>query len=229
MIIGGLQKTSVIDYPGKVSCVIFCAGCNFRCPYCHNPDLLSAAGDHAISLDKFFEFLSQRRNFLDGVVVTGGEPCLNNDMVSLCRRIKEQGLAVKVDTNGSQPEMLQKLLAAAVIDYIAMDIKTTPGNYALLAGKNFDPDRIRSSLKVVKQSGLPYEFRTTCVRPFVDETIIKEIAELVSGAPLYALQRCRTQRLLSPEFFADKEPLTDKEMRHFREIAAGKVERCYIR
>lgn len=229
MIIGGLQKTSVIDYPGKVSCVVFCAGCNLRCPYCHNPDLLSLAGDHVIPVDDFFEFLSQRRSFLDGVVISGGEPCLNDDIVPLCRRIKEQELDVKLDTNGSRPDILRKLSEAAVIDYIAMDIKTAPGNYALLAGKNFDPDLIRSSVKEVQQSGLPYEFRTTCARPFVDEAIMQEIAELASGAPLYVLQRCRTQRMLSPEFFVDKEPFTDREMRRFLEIAAGKVERCYIR
>lgn len=229
MIIGGLQKTSIIDYPGKVSCVLFCAGCNFRCPYCHNPDLISVAGDPFMPLDRFFDFLEQRRSFLDGVVVTGGEPSLDDDILPLCRGIKERGMAVKLDTNGSRPAMLQKLLDAGVIDYIAMDIKTRPANYALLAGKNFDCDRIRTSIKIIKHSGLPYEFRTTCVRPFVDEAIIQKIADLASGAPLYVLQRCRTGRVLSPEFFADKEPFTDKELEQFREIAAGKVDRCYIR
>ncbi len=229
MIIGGLQKTTVIDFPGKVSCVLFCAGCNFRCPYCHNPDLISVAGDPFMSLDQFFEFLSQRRNFLDGVVVTGGEPTLGDDILSLCRGIKEKGMAVKLDTNGSRPAMLQKLLDANVIDYIAMDIKTRPANYTLLAGKNFDTDRIRSSIKAIKHSGLPYEFRTTCVRPFVDAAIIQRIADLAAGAPLYVLQRCRPERVLSPEFFADKEPFTDKELEEFRKIAAAKVDRCYIR
>jgi pyruvate formate lyase activating enzyme len=226
MIIGGLQKTTVIDYPGKVSCVLFCAGCNFRCPYCHNPDLISVAGDPFMSADQFFEFLSRRRGFLDGVVVTGGEPTLDDEILPLCRGIKERGMAVKLDTNGSRPAML---LDAGVVDYIAMAIKTRPANYALLAGKNFDCDRIRSSIKTIKHSGLPYEFRTTCARPFVDEAIIEKISDLAAGAPLYVLQRCRSQRMLAPEFFADKEPFTDRELERFREIAAGKVGRCYIR
>ncbi|MEW6076389.1 MAG: anaerobic ribonucleoside-triphosphate reductase activating protein [Thermodesulfobacteriota bacterium] len=229
MLIGGLQKTTVIDYPGKVSCVLFCAGCNFRCPYCHNPDLISVAGDPFMSLDQFFDFLSLRRGFLDGVVVTGGEPTLDDGILSLCRRIKEKGMAVKLDTNGSRPAMLDKLLDAGVIDYIAMDIKTRPANYTLLAGKNFDCDRIRSSIKIIKHSGLPYEFRTTCARPFVDEAIMEKISDLAAGAPLYVLQRCRTKRMLAPEFFAGREPFADWELDRFREIAAGKVGRCYIR
>ena len=229
MIIGGLQKTSVIDYPGKVSCVLFCAGCNFRCPYCHNPDLISVANPPFMTVDQFFEFITQRKDFLDGVVVTGGEPTMDDNILPLCRGIKEKGLAVKLDTNGSRPAMLEKLLDAGVVDYIAMDIKTRPGNYAVLAGKNFDTDRIRSSIKTIKHAGLPYEFRTTCVRPFVDEDVIHKIADLVAGAPLYVLQKCRTQRVLSPEFFADKEPFTNGELEHFREIAAQKVDRCQIR
>ena len=133
------------------------------------------------------------------------------------------------DTNGSRPAMLQKLLDADVVDYIAMDIKTRPANYAALAGKNFDTDRIRTSIKIIKHAGLLYEFRTTCVRPFVDEDIIHKIVDLVSGAPLYVLQKCRPQRVLSPEFFADQEPFTDGELEHFRQIASKKVDRCYIR
>ncbi len=229
MIIGGLQKTSVIDYPGKVSCVLFCAGCNFKCPYCHNPDLISVANPPFMTVDQFFDFLSQRRNFLEGVVVTGGEPSLDDNIMSLCRGIKEKGLAVKLDTNGSRPAMLQKLIEDKVVDYLAMDVKTRPANYTLLAGKNFDTDRIRSSIRIIKHSGLPYEFRTTCVRPFVDEAIIQKIVDLVSGAPLYVLQKCRTRRVLAPDFFADKAPFTDQELEHFQKVAARKVDRCYIR
>ena len=229
MIIGGLQKTSIIDYPGKVSCVLFCAGCNFRCPYCHNPELISVAVSPRLSPEQFFAFIEQRRSFLDGVVVTGGEPTLNDDILTLCRGIKEKGLAVKLDTNGSRPVMIEKLLAAGVIDYIAMDVKARPADYVQLAGKNFDCDRIRASIKIIKHSGLPYEFRTTCVRPFVDEAVIRRIAELVSGAPLYVLQRCRLQRVLAPDFFAGTQPFTDKELEAFREIAAPRVGRCYIR
>lgn len=229
MIIGGLQKTSVIDFPGKVSCVLFCAGCNFKCPYCHNPDLISVANPPLMTVDQFFEFLAQRRNFLDGVVVTGGEPTLDDNILTLCRGIKEQGMDVKLDTNGSRPAMLEKLIDAKLVDYIAMDIKTRPANYTQLAGKNFDTDRIRASIRTIKHSGRPYEFRTTCVRPFVDEAIIRKMADLISGAPLYVLQKCRPQRVLSPEFFADKTPFSDSELEKFQKIAARKVERCTIR
>ncbi|MFP4445655.1 MAG: anaerobic ribonucleoside-triphosphate reductase activating protein [Desulfosudaceae bacterium] len=230
MVIGGLQKISVIDFPGKVSCVLFCAGCNFHCPYCHNPDLISADIEPLFSGEAFQEFLEKRRGFLDGVVITGGEPTLNEDLAAWCGRIKDLGLAVKLDTNGSRPAVLERLLDSGCVDYLAMDVKTVPEKYpSLLAGGSFDPGNIRSSIEMIKQSGLDYEFRTTCVRPFVDEDVMSEVAGLVAGAPLYVLQQCRLQRVLAPEFFDQTAEIGSEELERFRALAAGQVDCCQIR
>ena len=131
MRIGGLQKSSLIDYPGKVSSVIFCVGCNFDCPYCHNPELVTgcSACPADLSDEKIFDFLRQRVGFLDGVVISGGEPTLQKDLVDICTRVKALGYPVKMDTNGSRPKVLQRLIEEDLVDYIAMDLKTGPLQY----------------------------------------------------------------------------------------------------
>ncbi len=230
MIIGGLQKTSAIDYPGKVSCVIFCAGCNFHCPYCHNADLLTGNRSPYMSYEAFFDFLEKRRGFLEAVVITGGEPSLGTDLPDLCKDIKRLGMAVKLDTNGSRPSVVSDLLEKGLVDYLAMDVKTVPEKYpGLLAAKDFDPENIRRSINIIKASGLDYEFRTTCVKPFVDEDILKQIARLVAGAPLYVLQKCRLENVLSPEFFDGIAGYTDQDLEAFRDLTAETVERCFVR
>lgn len=229
MIIGGLQKTSIIDFPGKISCVLFCAGCNFRCPYCHNPSLISAGEKPLLSTDAFFEFLKERVSFLDGVVITGGEPTLQKDLAELCAAIKDLGFAIKLDTNGSRPELIKALLADNLVDYLAMDIKTEPERYAPHISQTCAPETLLASMDLIKASGLAYEFRTTCIRPFVDSAIIERMADLVAGAPLHVLQHCRRENILDPDFFSDDSDISNAEMKAFQKIIEPKVGKCIIR
>jgi pyruvate formate lyase activating enzyme len=136
MVLGGLQKSSLIDYPGKISCVLFLSGCNFACPYCHNPDLAMGCVAANISEDSIYDFLERRREFLDGVVISGGEPTIQKDLIQLCRKIKQMGYPVKLDTNGSRPRVVQILIEEGLVDYIAMDIKTDTARYSSLMKKD---------------------------------------------------------------------------------------------
>jgi pyruvate formate lyase activating enzyme len=232
MKIGGLQKNSLIDYPGKLSCVVFLAGCNFACPYCHNPGLVTnpAPGNRALKREELFAFLQERRGFLDGVVISGGEPTLYADLSELCRRIKAMGFAIKLDTNGSRPQIVQQLIRAGLVDYIAMDIKTAPVAYAAFVCAQSCAEAIPASIGIVMASGLPYEFRTTCVKPIVTESIIEEISCLIEGAERYALQQAHTERVLKPEFFRDPgQVCSDRELQAYKAIAAKRVAQCLIR
>jgi pyruvate formate lyase activating enzyme len=232
MSIAGLQKTSLIDYPGLVSCVVFLTGCNFACPYCHNPDLargdLPAGG--AMALDDFVAFLEQRRGFLDAVVITGGEPTLSGDLVEICRAIKSLGFLLKLDTNGSRPQVVARLLEAGLVDYLAMDLKTLPEEYAPHLSPRPCAEALTDSIRIIQASGLAHEFRTTCVRPFVDQDRIAAMARRISGAPLYALQALQTESLLNPDFFQPlPAPFSPSEMEQLRAAAAPYVQRCILR
>ena len=232
MLFGGLQKNSLIDYPGKVSCVLFLAGCNFNCPYCHNPDLVKCdnGSSSLVEADAVFDFLERRRGILDGVVISGGEPTLQKDLGFLCGRIKEVGYDVKLDTNGSRPAVVRKLIDQGLVDYVAMDIKTDPNQYAKFICGGCRPESILEAIQVIMASSLPYEFRTTCVRPIVDGAAIEGIAKLISGAKRYVLQQFNQTHVLHPEFFGDTKPGYDQEeLCHIRTRAEQWVERCEIR
>ena len=151
---GGLQKNSLIDYPGKVSCVIFMTGCNFNCPFCHNPSLVKGDMECPASLKGagLYEFLESRKSFLDSVVISGGEPTLQKNLVKLCETIKKLGYSIKLDTNGSRPEELKRLIKEGLIDYIAMDIKTDPSNYKQLVWNGCNPEDILSSIVTIMES-----------------------------------------------------------------------------
>jgi pyruvate formate lyase activating enzyme len=232
MLIGGLQKSSCIDYPGKLSCVLFLAGCNFDCPYCHNPDLVRSDRSRLIHLNEqtVIDFLGQRRGFLDGVVISGGEPTLHPELLALCRRIKSQGYALKLDTNGSRPRVISRLIDDGLIDYIAMDIKADPVQYPSCITRADVIPLLLASIDAIMGSSLPYEFRTTCVRPLVDEHTVSRIAQIIAGAERYVLQRFHTTPVLHPDFFQNQRPeLTETEMVHLRNIAAPLVTTCLIR
>jgi len=202
MYFGGLQKNSLIDYPGKMSCVLFMAGCNFRCPYCHNPDLARGAVPPAnrISLEAALEFLENRRGLLEGVVLSGGEPTLGKNLPRICGRIKDLGYPVKLDTNGSRPEVITRLLEANCIDYVAMDIKAPlAGYYPDIAAKHVEA-QLRASIRLIMSSGREYEFRTTCARPFAGPETIGEIAATIRGARRYVLQPFNPRVVLDPAF-----------------------------
>jgi pyruvate formate lyase activating enzyme len=184
--IGGLRKTSLIDYPDKICCVVFLAGCNFHCPYCHNPDLARGMTDDAANIpaDQIPSFLDSRRSLLDAVVISGGEPTLQPGLAMLCEKIKQLGYAVKLDTNGSRPRILQKLLGAGLIDYVAMDIKTDPAHYSPLIQTKGHPDRILESIRIIMDTAPAYEFRTTCVKPLINAAVIETIGRYPGGAAL---------------------------------------------
>ncbi len=233
MRIGGIQKNSLIDYPKKISCVIFAAGCNFHCPYCHNPDLVRpSARVTLLDPSEIISFLHNRKTFLDGVVISGGEPTLQAELFDFCKRIKDMGYPVKLDTNGSHPEVLWKLIHKGLVDYIAMDIKTTPKHYAPHIAQRADPVAIHAAIQTIIHSGIPHEFRTTCIKPIVNENDIRRIANLIQGADLYVLQKARLQEspVLNPKFFSPFHwQVEDQEMETFRAIAANAVRACMIR
>jgi len=233
MIIGGIQKTSLIDYPGKVSCVLFFTGCNFNCPYCHNPDLVQGKnGRPALNNEQLMTFLSKRRRFLDGVVITGGEPTLQSDLPDFCRTVKSMGFSVKLDTNGSRPAMLKHLIAEQLIDFVAMDIKSDPARYTPLICQADNALNVVESVRTVLDSRLPHEFRTTCVLPLVDREAIDVMAELIKGANRHALQRVQhdSVNVLHPEFFETHDwHIDDALLEDYRSIMADHVDTCVIR
>ena len=232
MVLGGIQKNSFIDYPGKISCVLFVFGCNFDCPYCHNPSLVKGnpAKDEKIEEDVIFDFLRSRREFLDGVVISGGEPTLRKDLVSFCERVKDMGYPIKLDTNGSRPKVLDILIRDDLVDYIAMDIKTIPEMYGVYIKRGLGPQEILASIRLIMESGKDYEFRTTCVKPIVDDHIIEMIGGLIRGANLFALQSFVSREVLHPEFFQDiGAGYSEEELYNFKSIAEPWVKRCIVR
>jgi len=233
MIIGGIQKNSFIDYPGKLSCVLFVSGCNFTCPYCHNPQLVKCNSTSSNCLDEkaFYEFLEKRKGFIDGVVISGGEPTLNEDLPTLLENIKRLDYPVKLDTNGTRPRMIKHLIDEELIDYIAMDIKGDPFDYPSFIARNYDPHSVLSSIEIIRNSGLPYEFRTTCVKPIVNERSIRNILRSIKGAKLFALQRFQADRgVLDPQFFAKTGVGHNKEeLRKLKALADPWVQKCIMR
>jgi pyruvate formate lyase activating enzyme len=233
MNIGGIQRNSFIDYPGKLSCVLFVSGCNFTCPYCHNPQLVKGNSTSSNCLDEkaSYEFLEKRMGFIDGVVISGGEPTLHRDLQILLEKIKRMGYPIKLDTNGSRPEVIKRIIDEGLTDYIAMDIKADPFDYPLSIARNYDPQSILSSIEIIRNSGLPYEFRTTCVKPIVNERSIRNILRTIKGAELYALQRFRAGHgVLEPRFFAKNGAGQNKdELRKLKTIADPWVQKCIVR
>lgn len=189
MRIAGLQKTTLLDFPGKVACTVFLAGCNFRCPFCQNAEILDGSPDE-VAEEEFFAFLERRRGILDGVCVSGGEP-LVGDVAPFLRRTRALGYAVKLDTNGAFPDKLKALAAEGLIDFVAMDIKSSPARYPALAGVKCDVQKIKESAAFLLEGSLPYEFRTTCVKPLHRPEDFIYIGQWLAGAKAYFLQNFR--------------------------------------
>jgi pyruvate formate lyase activating enzyme len=191
MIIGGLQKLTLIDYPGHIAATVFTVGCNFRCPFCHNPELVMSNVKCQMSNvleDDFFKLLSERRGKLEGICITGGEPTLQSDLVDFIQKIKELGFKVKLDTNGARPDVLRLLYAQKLLDYVAMDIKSSLENYARTANTKIDLERIKLSVDLIRNSGIDYEFRTTVVPGLHKNDDFEKIGKWLTGAKKYVLQ-----------------------------------------
>lgn len=203
MIIGGFQKLTLIDYPGKLATTVFTVGCSFRCPFCHNPELVLTENlrlaAHNTAEKEFFDFLKKRRGKLEGVCITGGEPLIQNDIVDFIKKIKRRGFAVKLDTNGTRPDVLKKIIDKKLVDYIAMDIKNHPGKYNETTGAKGDIGRIKLSVQAIMNSKVPFEFRTTVVPGLHAEDDFLEIAKWIGGAQKYYLQEYREIKILDPK------------------------------
>ena len=214
MKICGLNKTTLLDYPGCVAATIFVGGCNFRCPFCHNGDLvLQSAQITGYSEEEVLTFLKKRKNVLEGVCITGGEPTLYGELSDFIRKIKALDYKVKLDTNGSNPEMISELVKNGLVDYVAMDIKAPAASYDRVCGVNVDIDKIKKSVEFLKEGNVPYEFRTTVVKELHTREDILKIGEWILGAEKYYLQSYKeSEKNICPGFSEmEKETLFDLE------------------
>jgi len=201
--IGGLQKTTLIDYPGRLAATVFLIGCNFRCSFCYSSELVlpdKIKNQPRISQKEFFSFLRERKGLLEAITVCGGEPTLNKDLSAFIKKIKKMGYLVKLDTNGSNPKMLKSLIDKKLIDYVAMDIKAPREKYVKVVGRGVDINDIEESIKLLKQNKVDYEFRTTVVPSIHSQKDIIRIAKWLSPAKRYYLQNFRPEKTINPKF-----------------------------
>jgi len=231
MEIGGFQKFSLIDYPNHLSAIVFTRGCNMRCGYCHNPELV----DHnyfskRFSDSRILSFLEKRKNQLDGLVVTGGEPTIQADILDFLKKVKEMGYEIKLDTNGSRPDVLEELIALKAVDYFAMDIKAPDFLYRQIAGVNIDTSLIKKSIDIIRGSGRLYEFRTTIVAGQLTQEDIMEIGRLIKGADRYILQSfIASKKLLDKDFFNQKGYDRAELEKWARSLEKNYVKYCAVR
>lgn len=228
MKIKGLEKVTLIDYPEKVACSIFIFGCNFRCPYCHNPELVVDDGMPEIKENEILQFLEERKSFIDGVCVSGGEPTLNENLPDFLKKIKDIGFSVKLDTNGTNPGMLEQLINAKLVDYIAMDIKSPLEKYEKVVRAEVDLEKIKKSVETIKNSGLEYEFRMTVPPGFFDESDFLKIGKWLNGSKRFYLQQFRGIKTLDKKFVG-KKPVSKEELEKFCNILKPFFKYCEIR
>lgn len=229
MLIKGLQKLTLLDYPGKCACTVFTFGCNMRCPFCHNSSLVikREGDDYAVSEEEFFKFLNSRKGILDGVALTGGEPLLQPDIEDFLKKIKELGFLVKLDTNGTSPKKLESLIEAGLVDYVAMDIKNSPEKYPLTVGvKDFDIAPVKESVKLLLSGNVDYEFRTTVCKELFTLEDFEKISEWIFGAKNYYLQGFKDSGdILSGAFTAPEK----EEMHTYAKAFSKTVQNLQIR
>jgi len=234
MRIGGLQKTTLIDYPGRLAATLFLTGCNFRCPFCYSSELVlpdRIKKQPRLAEDEFFAFLKERKGFLEGVVICGGEPTINKDLPPFIAKIKDMGFLVKLDTNGSNPKMLRDLIEDQQIDYVAMDIKVPKEKYVeLVAEKALGniADKIEDSIHILKDSNIEFEFRTTLVPGLLDKEEILKIVHWIRPAPKYFLQNYRGEKTVDPKFSCLK-PYPEEYLLDIRKTIAPFFEVCRVR
>ena len=199
MKIVGFIRTTLLDWDGMVACTIYLAECDFRCPYCHNKSIvLNPEEADELDDEKIFNYIQENSDFLDGVVISGGEPTLNKDLPDLIKRLRKIGMKIKLDTNGYHPDVLEDLIGAGYIDKIAMDIKAplTKERYSAVAGTKIDPELLKRSIKIIMESGIDYEFRTTCSPILIKPEDIDEIGKAIKGAKNYNIQQFRPKTCL---------------------------------
>lgn len=229
MKIAGLQKVSMVDYPGHICATVFTQGCNFRCGFCHNSALMTIDTNFGFSQEEFFEYISSRKSLIEGVCITGGEPTLWEDLPDFAREIKKTGLKLKLDTNGSNPQMVQDLLQEDLLDYIAMDVKTSLVKYHLFKAPENTEEVLAQSIQKIISSKIPYEFRTTCVPGVVAEEDMYSIAKAIKGAEKYCLQQFRPHENMLDEKFSRIKPYNKNELNNFKFILEDFVKNVIIR
>lgn len=217
--IRGLEKFAPKDFPGYISSTIFLGGCNFRCPFCQNPDLVLNPGDLPVMpMELFIEFLDSRRGWLEAVCVTGGEPLIHKDLIQLLGVIKKKGFRIKLDTNGSFPERFKKIIKEGLLDNAAMDIKAPLDKYALASGIDVNTEEIKKSIGILKKSNIEYMFRTTVVPGLIGEKDIEEIGRMLEGGPLFQLQQFSPKKTLDMSY-RKIEPYPKEEVQRLGRIA----------
>ncbi|MFA7141730.1 MAG: anaerobic ribonucleoside-triphosphate reductase activating protein [Candidatus Paceibacterota bacterium] len=230
MKIGGLQKTTLIDYPSEIACIVFLVGCNFRCPFCYSRELVLKNEDlFLIKEEEFFSFLKQRQGQLDACVICGGEPTLNKEIFDFCRKIKELDYKIKLDTNGSNPDVIKKLLKEKLVDYIAMDMKAPYLNYSKAIGVTYPVSRIKESVEIIKEMCPDYEFRTTIVPEIHKLSDIKKIVKQIAPAKKFFIQNFRNDKELLSSHFNQVVPFDEFEIQKIINEIKHNFEICYLR
>ena len=227
MKIHGLQKMTLLDYPGRVACTVFFGGCDMRCPFCHNAELLDGSAPPVMTDEELLKFLEKRKGLLDGVAITGGEPLLQKDLPEFAAKIRELGYPVKLDTNGTHPDRLARMIREGLVQYVAMDIKNSPERYAETAGlESFDLAPVRESVSILLEGKTDYEFRTTVVAELHDDDSFRKIGPWIRGAKHYYLQKF-TDRDTVP--FGGLHAPEDEQMRRWAEIVRPDVPATELR
>ena len=229
MKIGGLQRVSLIDYPGLICATIFLQGCNFKCSYCHNPELVDTRlFQPCIKENEFLNFLDTRKGKLDAVTITGGEPTIQDDLAAFIKKIKKMKFAVKLDTNGSQPQVIKTLLDEKLLDFIAMDIKAPLAKYNSIVRIPVNSDSIKESIKLILKAKIPYEFRTTIVESQLEEKDILQIEKLISGANSYVLQKFVPTKTLDKKLLKEKS-YPDEKFQKIKKHLENKISSVAVR
>lgn len=226
---GGFEKFTLIDYPGKVACMVYTMGCPFRCPYCHNPELVDETCTTTIDESDVLAFLDTRKGMLDGIVITGGEPSMHGEKLrSFMREVKKRKFLIKLDSNGVDPMFLKNVIDEKLVDYIAMDIKSPLAKYSQLVSRPVDVEAIKKSIEIIKDSGIEYEFRTTVVKSMLSFDDIEIIGKEIHGAKTYYLQKFIPSKILNPQFLR-KATYSDDEFAVLKRTLENYVTFCGIR
>jgi len=229
MNIGGLQKLTLVDYPNKIAATVFLTGCNFKCGFCHNPSLVNFEKDEGqISETNFFNFLKTKQGLIDGICITGGEPTINANLPEFIKKIRNLNFSIKLDTNGNNPKMLEELIENKLLNFVAMDIKTSPEKYERAINTKINIENIKKSVEMIKKSGIDYEFRTTVVPGIVDKEDIEKIGKWLKGAKKYVLQQFRNQKVLNKEF-EKVVPYWDDTLKEFKKTLEKYIDKVELR
>ena len=229
MKLGGLQETSLLDYPGKISAIVWTVGCNFRCPFCYNTNMVNEQSE-ILPIDHVLNFLEERKGKLDALSITGGEPLIHKDLGAFIKKVKRKGFLVKVDTNGSLPNHLLALLDDHLIDYVSMDVKAPLEKYELLAGVHVNTDFVMQSVKMIMDKAPDYEFKTTMIPGLLEKKDVTNIASLIKGAKRYYLQQWKMDVPILNDVLRDKiTPFSKKDFLEMKQLASPFVESCNIR